>query len=305
MRSDDPWRVLSSGEYGRYLVASRDISPGELVLTDQALVWGPQHSATNLLCLECLVDLTEDFGCQHCGYPLCPQHREVHPTHEAECEVFRRNGHRLTAEDRQDMDLHYPAVEMVRCLVLMESSQEIRTKLEMLMDHGKERMAEPEKYIAPYKDLIRKLVRDLKLGTEEEIIKVIGYFDVNSLAVRGDCGSYKGRGIYPLASLVNHSCVTNTRNIMTGEDIVPHIGSLCSWQVVVWSAGPRWRYWPVRPSPLTTCRPCWTSPPGGPGSRRNGSSPAAVSGVRQAAGQYSDRRNVTLFRCYNCLISSS
>jgi len=107
----------------------------------------------------------------------------------------------------------------VRCLVLMESSQEIRTKLEMLMDHGKERMAEPGKYIAPYKDLIRKLVRDLKLGTEEEIIKVIGYFDVNSLAVRGDCGSYKGRGIYPLASLVNHSCVTNTRNIMTGRGL--------------------------------------------------------------------------------------
>ena len=52
MRCGDPWRVVSSGEYGRYLVATRDISPGELVLTDQALVWGPQHSATNLLCLE-------------------------------------------------------------------------------------------------------------------------------------------------------------------------------------------------------------------------------------------------------------
>ena len=84
---------------------------------------------------------------------------------------------------------------------------------------GKERLAEPEKYIEPYKDLIRFLVSDLKLGTEEEVIKIIGYFDVNSLAVRGDCGEYKGRGIYPLAALMNHSCICNTRNLMTGRGL--------------------------------------------------------------------------------------
>ena len=211
-----PWRVERSAEYGRYLVANRDIRPGELVLQDQAVCWGPEHSSS-LLCVECLTDLTEDYGCADCGYPLCPQHRHFHPTHQAECEVFTRNGFRLTAEDRQEMDLHYPAVEMIRCLILMERNQEIRNVLEMLMDHTEERLAQPEKYIEPYKGIIDRLVRDLQLGTEEEIIKIIGYFDVNSLAVRGDCGSYKGRGIYPLASLMNHSCVCNTRNIMTGK----------------------------------------------------------------------------------------
>jgi hypothetical protein len=32
----------------------------------------------------------------------------------------------------------------------------------------------------------------------------------------GADGPYRGRGIYPVASLMNHSCVCNTRNIVTG-----------------------------------------------------------------------------------------
>jgi len=32
----------------------------------------------------------------------------------------------------------------------------------------------------------------------------------------GADGPYGGRGIYPVASLMNHSCVCNTRNIISG-----------------------------------------------------------------------------------------
>lgn len=33
----------------------------------------------------------------------------------------------------------------------------------------------------------------------------------------GSDGNYKGRGIYPVASLMNHSCICNTRNIIKGK----------------------------------------------------------------------------------------
>ncbi|XP_023332459.1 histone-lysine N-methyltransferase ASHR1 [Eurytemora carolleeae] len=84
-----------------------------------------------------------------------------------------------------------------------------------LMDHREERLAEYDIYIDPYKQtVINKVVEELKVGTNENIVKVLGYLDINSIAVRGLDGVYRGRGIYPIASLMNHSCICNTRNII-------------------------------------------------------------------------------------------
>lgn len=67
----------------------------------------------------------------------------------------------------------------------METRPEVSSLVTMLMDHREERMAEAEKYIDPYKDIINQVVDELHLGSLDEIIKIIGYFDVNSIAVRG------------------------------------------------------------------------------------------------------------------------
>jgi len=67
----------------------------------------------------------------------------------------------------------------------METRPEVSSLVTMLMDHREERMSEAEKYIDPYKDIINQVVDELHLGSVDEIIKIIGYFDVNSIAVRG------------------------------------------------------------------------------------------------------------------------
>ena len=54
------------------------------------------------------------------------------------------------------------------------------------MDHDQERRAEAERYISPYRPVTRALVTELGAATEEEVITVLGYFDVNSIAVRGE-----------------------------------------------------------------------------------------------------------------------
>ena len=217
------------------MVASRDISPGEVVVVESSVCWGPNHTP-DLVCLECLVQVTPGQVCDKCGYPLCDDHGGDTPNHALECEVFTRAGYKLGHDDLEDMEIHYPCVEIIRCLSLREKSVDIKRLVDMLMDHREERMAEKEKYIEPYKDnVIRRLIDDLGIGDEEEIIKVLGYLDVNSIAVRGIVieliiqaifliinnvgadGPYRGRGIYPVASLMNHSCICNTRNIITGS----------------------------------------------------------------------------------------
>ena len=43
----------------------------------------------------------------------------------------------------------------------------------------------------------------------------------------GEDGPYKGRGIYPVTSLLNHACISNTRNIVTGRTLEVRLSS-CS-----------------------------------------------------------------------------
>ena len=80
-----PFRVQhSKDENGRYLVATRDIEPGELIFEDTPVVVGPS-SKSPPTCLNCFNILTEkrvDFEdyddgeedenrCQRCALPLC------------------------------------------------------------------------------------------------------------------------------------------------------------------------------------------------------------------------------------------
>ena len=36
------WRLAQDPRLGRYVQATRDISPGQLILAEQPLAWGPQ-----------------------------------------------------------------------------------------------------------------------------------------------------------------------------------------------------------------------------------------------------------------------
>ena len=79
----------------------------------------------------------------------------------------------------------------VRCLRLRDSRPEQWRLVSSLMDHDLERRAETERYISPYSQVIRALVTEMGAATEEEVITMLGYFDVNSIAVRGETRVWK------------------------------------------------------------------------------------------------------------------
>ena len=115
--------MAAEPECGRYLVASRDIQPGELVLRsvsalvaivsphhclplprDSAACWGPNHSPAPAtpVCLECLVDT--ETQCPACHWPLCP-----HCQHRAEeCRLLAR------LDTHTPWDQLLPLVELLR-----------------------------------------------------------------------------------------------------------------------------------------------------------------------------------------------
>ena len=70
-----PFEIQESKDFGRFFVATRDISPLELVLIDQPAVVGPA-TKTQPICLECLkgpLSLSTTSECEGCHFPICQQ----------------------------------------------------------------------------------------------------------------------------------------------------------------------------------------------------------------------------------------
>jgi hypothetical protein len=78
------------GGGGRYLVAARDLSKGDLILSEYPLVAGPIYTRSRPVCLGCLRLVgPEAYRCQACSFPLCGQACQMGPSHMQECVVFQ------------------------------------------------------------------------------------------------------------------------------------------------------------------------------------------------------------------------
>ena len=87
MESNNKFKIIEKAVIGRCAVASRDISPGELIMEDMTVIYGPKALVENLnLCVECLSQ-TKD-KCQRCLLPKCCRLNYIHSLYE--CEIIQR-----------------------------------------------------------------------------------------------------------------------------------------------------------------------------------------------------------------------
>ena len=66
-----PFKVLQRPQVGRYLTATRDLNPLDLIIEDEPAFFGPSHATGQQACLECLIPVTGEFVCSKCALPLC------------------------------------------------------------------------------------------------------------------------------------------------------------------------------------------------------------------------------------------
>jgi hypothetical protein len=61
---------------GRHFIATRRIFPGEKILTEKALVVGPNGAEKyfHRICLGCYRVVHTDFICSKCAWPVCNSH---------------------------------------------------------------------------------------------------------------------------------------------------------------------------------------------------------------------------------------
>jgi hypothetical protein len=119
-----PWALALSPLGGRGLVATRDITAGEVVFYDAPLVVGPRAGVCcPPVCVGCHVGSDSLVPCSRgCGLPVCSAQCESVSHHRLECDKLRSWGVRTNGSWSQEL---LRASVPVRCLTLSPLKRQV------------------------------------------------------------------------------------------------------------------------------------------------------------------------------------
>ncbi|XP_041973687.1 SET domain-containing protein SmydA-8-like [Aricia agestis] len=197
------WIIGESPLEGRGLVATEDIKTGEIIFVDRPLVYGPRSGANvQRGCTVCnQIDSDTFFQCEKCALLLCSTRCQSTSTHYDDCCVISSWAPKVPLENIDDAVMSY-ALTSIRALLLSDDDKAFLKSLQahVLPQHGSEVRRMKEFFEVPPED-------------EEFMTLVSCTLDTNAFQMATAYGKREtsSRGLYPVASLMNHKCVSNTR----------------------------------------------------------------------------------------------
>lgn len=235
-----PYKIERTDEMGRYMVASRDIKPGELIIKESPVVIGPRIDSVPL-CLGCYKTATTVDSkprlCSKCNVaPICCPECEAKPSHsESECDSYLRFSDKDPSKILSLTD-NLQIVMPLRCLLLRPETEEKSKedeKWESLMkleSHVKE--SQESAIWRHHKEKVVDLLDSVGMLKSEDdhslVQKICGILDVNSFELRGPNPAVmthaarqgeRLRGVYLEAALMSHDCIGNT-HLSVDDDYV-------------------------------------------------------------------------------------
>ena len=128
-----PYKILRDPDVGRFMVAARDLRPGDVILKERPVVVGPNLLASSPLCLGCHKPIVAGafWPCKQCKLPFCSEACSVHKAKD-ECGIFKRDpevfykqvtndGRKAKGSCKKSLDLtlaNYQIVLPIRVLLL-------------------------------------------------------------------------------------------------------------------------------------------------------------------------------------------
>lgn len=208
---------------GRWLTATRDIQKGEVILREEPLVTGPIYTRSRAVCLECLKNASEEsYRCTICNFPVCDQKCQSGRWHKLECSLFESSGYRADIKSCVALSPFYSCITPLRLLALREAIPEVWAVADKFMDHDDARARTDSNLWKIHEVVVVNFIREiLKLGdkfSERDIRKVIGILRTNSVLLDKQGGFGEGVALYPVYTLMNHSCVNNTRTFKHNDN---------------------------------------------------------------------------------------
>lgn len=246
--------VEFSAKYGRYLVVTRDVQAGEMLLQEAPLLVVPKVG-TEPFCLCCLVPLQQKWiGCRRCGGPLCSF--ECSGKHHGfkECEVLRRMGLKQAPHiDALIKELNLILGPLRLFLQIQESS--VAQKVFMCLESHAAQRCKLAVGRFVEENIAGSLRQRLGLDMAPDVVqRLCGVLDTNCYELTMNNGGHC-RALFPVAAMINHSCVPNAHwwfsqgriSVQAAEDISQGCPVLINYTHTLW--GTR-----ARSIQLTTCK---------------------------------------------------
>ncbi|RZB38994.1 hypothetical protein BDFB_007117 [Asbolus verrucosus] len=210
-------QLCNDASLGRYLVATRPLSPGEIILKEPPLVRGP-FLHTVPVCLHCgkILDNTSSRPCSKCGWPLCGGEAcENSPTHQPECVLTTAKGSQINIKNFGIPHPNYQFVTILRALHLKQTSPETWRKLMQLQAYPISMNIAPPNFICNF--------FKLKDWSEGEVMKICGILTVNGHEL--PLTHPPQLVVYDRASYLEHNCRANCTKTFTDEGEILLIAS--------------------------------------------------------------------------------
>jgi len=194
-----PFRVAEVKGRGQGLVASREVHPGETLLTDSSILLGPASSNVCIVCCrggECILE-----RCSSCSHPLCQSCRATESHSKEECDALSKLGY------HQDF---YNLVLPIRFGLLKARDEDMYEWLLQYIDHNQERHSNNPAMQESVDRMATLVGNCLPQVGVEEASRIIGVLFTNCFEFK--LAHIEARALYPLVSMVNHSCIPNIRH---------------------------------------------------------------------------------------------
>ncbi|XP_037932596.1 SET domain-containing protein SmydA-8-like [Teleopsis dalmanni] len=214
-----PYKLEHSNIVGRYLVASRELKAGELLLIEEPLAIGPCVSS-DAVCLGCYKPVKLNgvqYRCTSCCWPLCSVKCKGlyaatgHTIEECDLLKAQKNTTTLSATTSATIVKNlYELILIVRILLMKQHSPEKYAKIMLMESHSELRKQNADLWQHYQQNVVTKLLDEWHMAsyTADEIHTVCGILDVNCFEIGQN--SAKARTLYPNAFLLAHDCSPNT-----------------------------------------------------------------------------------------------
>jgi len=208
LASQRVFEMARDEEFGRMVVANRDIAVGDLVMEERPLSWAPMLDSPPV-CLTCAKFLQKKcYKCPSCGWPMCGSKCAKASVHrDQECRVYKESGRKVDCStwDFEEPQALYTAVTVLRVLGLKEKEAKVSASMESHLALWKKRGE-----FAKYSDTVT-YVRDFLAvkADESEILTIIASSFTNDFSHRDPGGFGEIHLMFPLTAMLNHSCFPN------------------------------------------------------------------------------------------------
>ncbi|PKU70842.1 Histone-lysine N-methyltransferase ASHR1 [Dendrobium catenatum] len=188
---------------GRGLVAAKDFLPGDVIICQEPYASSPSKSSTGSSCDGCFstTNLRKCSGCRIAWYCGSACQKSEWKLHQLECKALSS----LTEDKRKMLT---PTIRLMIRLVLRRKLQNDRDMSDL-----------DEKQIVLYaqmSNLVKVVLPSLEVDLRE-ITQNFSKLSCNAHTICDDELRPLGTGLYPVVSIINHSCIPNSVLVFEGQ----------------------------------------------------------------------------------------